>query len=105
MSYEIYETSFFVHVLCFQFRMNPITIPSLSSHIISTEESTKPFRCQNSTSVRFCLSYIYYPLKWDFIAFKMNIVSIRKRIVDTDVVSDSTFTRQSVITRKVIRSL
>ena len=39
-----------------------------------------------TTSVRFCLSYD--PLKWDFIAFKMNIISLRKRIVDTDVVND-----------------
>ena len=37
-----------------------------------------------TTSVRFCLSYD--PLKWDSIAFKMNIISTRKRIVDTDVV-------------------
>ena len=35
------------------------------------------------TSVRFCLSYDH--LKGDFIVFKMNIMSIRKRIVDTDV--------------------
>ena len=33
----------------------------------------------------------------------MNIISVRKRIVDTDVVSDFTYTRQSVITRVVIR--
>ena len=32
-----------------------------------------------TTSVRLCLSY--YPLKWDFVAFKMNSVSIRKHIV------------------------
>ena len=53
-----------------------------------------------TTRVRFCLSYD--PLKWDFIAFKMNKISIRKRIIDTDVVNDVTFTRQSVITRVVI---
>ena len=44
-------------------------------------------------------------LKWNFIAFKMNINSIRNRIVDTDVVNDVTYTRQSVITRVVIRFL
>ena len=37
-----------------------------------------------TTGVIFCLSYDR--LKWDFIAFKMNIISLRKRIVDTDVV-------------------
>ena len=35
-----------------------------------------------TTIVSFCLSYD--PLKWDFTAFKMNKISIRKRIVDTD---------------------
>ena len=40
------------------------------------------------TSVRFCLSND--PLKRDFIAFKLNFISIRKRIGDTDVVSDVT---------------
>ena len=54
-----------------------------------------------TTSVRFCLSFD--SLKWDFIAFEMNINSVRKRIVDTDVVNDVTHTRQSVITRIVIR--
>ena len=39
-------------------------------------------------SVKFFLSYD--PLKWDFIALKLNISSIRKRIVDTDVVNDIT---------------
>ena len=34
-----------------------------------------------------------------------NIISIRKRIVDMDVVNDATCTRQSVITRVVIRFL
>ena len=51
-------------------------------------------------SVRFCLSYD--PLKWDFIAFKMNIILLRKRIVDMDVVNNVTYTRQSVITCVVI---
>ena len=50
--------------------------------------------------VRFCL--LYGPFKWDFIAFKTNIISLRKRFVDMDVVNDVTCTRQSVITRVVI---
>ena len=37
-------------------------------------------------SVRFCLSYD--PLKWDFIAFKINIHLITKRIADTVVDND-----------------
>ena len=32
----------------------------------------------------------------------MNIISVRNRIVDTNVVSDVMYTRQSVITRVVI---
>ena len=40
------------------------------------------------TSVRFCLSY--EPFKWDFIAFKMDIISLRKHIVDTNVVNEVT---------------
>ena len=55
------------------------------------------------TRVRLCL--LYDLLKWDFIAFKINIISIRKHNVDTDVVNDVTCTRQSVITRMVLRSL
>ena len=55
-----------------------------------------------TTSVRFCESYD--PLKWDVIAFKMNIL-LRKRIVDMNVVNDVTCTRQSIITRVVIRFL
>ena len=35
------------------------------------------------TWVRFCLSYD--TLKWDFIAFKMNVISVSKGIVDKDV--------------------
>ena len=41
--------------------------------------------------------------KMGFIAFKMNIISLRKRIVDIEVVNDVTCTRQSVIVRVVIR--
>ena len=43
--------------------------------------------------------------KRDFITFKMNKISIRKRIVDTDVVNVVTCTRQSVITRVGIQFL
>ena len=53
------------------------------------------------TSVRFYLSYD--PFKRDFIAFKMNIISIQKSVVDTGFVNEVTSTRQSVITRVVIR--
>ena len=52
-------------------------------------------------SERLYLSYD--PLKLDFIAFKMDNISRRKRIADTDVVNDITCTRQSDITRVVIR--
>ena len=58
------------------------------------------------TSVRFSLSYD--PLKWDLNAFTLNIISKGKRIVDMEVVNDVTCTgstRQSVITRVVIRFL
>ena len=54
-------------------------------------------------SIRFCLSYD--SVIRDFIAFKLNFISIRKHIVERDVVSDVTCTRQSVITRSVMRFL
>ena len=57
-----------------------------------------------TTSVRFCL-LSYDPLKWDFIAFKMNIISIRKQIVDTDIVSDVKRLCQNGITDVVMRIL
>ena len=41
-----------------------------------------------ATSVKFCLSYDH--LKWEFIAFIMMIISLRKRIVDTDGVNNVT---------------
>ena len=41
-----------------------------------------------TTSVKFCLSYD--PLTLDFIAFKMENFSIRKRIADRDDVNDVT---------------
>ena len=50
------------------------------------------------------VSLSYDPSKWDFIDFKMNLISI-KRIADTDAVSNVTCTRPSVITRVVIRFL
>ena len=56
-----------------------------------------------TTSVRFFLSHD--PLKWDFIAFRINIILVRKSTVDTDVVNDVTCTRQSVITRVATRFL
>ena len=54
-----------------------------------------------TTSVIFCLPYD--PLKKELIAFKVNTISTRKRIVDTDVVNDVTCARQSVFTRVVVR--
>ena len=74
ISYEIYETSL-RHVSLISYGM--------------------------TTSVRFCLSYD--PFKCDFITFIMNIISIRKRFADTNIVSDVTESRQSLITRVGIR--
>ena len=54
-----------------------------------------------SMSLKFCLPYD--PLKWDFVVFKINIISIRKRIVVTVVVNDVTCTCEVVITRVVIQ--
>ena len=68
--------------------------------IIQRKRGSSTSGHEMTTSVRFCLSYD--PLEWDFIAFRMHIISIRKRIVDTDVVHDVTYTRKSVITRVVI---
>ena len=56
-----------------------------------------------TTSVRFCL--LYGPLKGHFLAFKLNIISLRKHIADIDVVNDVTRWRQSVIKCVVIRFL
>ena len=39
------------------------------------------------------------------VAFKMSIISVRKHIVDIDIVSDITCVRQRVITHVVIRFL
>ena len=46
-------------------------------------------------SVKFCLSHDL--LNWDFIAFKINIISIRERIVDTDVVNDVTLSTKVLL--------
>ena len=54
-------------------------------------------------SVKFCL--LYDPSNWNFIIFKMNIISISKHIDDTDFVNDATCTYQSVIPCVVIRFL
>ena len=48
-----------------------------------------------TTSIRVYLSYD--TLKWDFIAFKNNIHSTRKRIADTNVVKDVAGTPENVI--------
>ena len=57
-----------------------------------------------TTSVRFCLSYD--PLNgMEFYRLQKYYYFNRKIIVDTDVVNDVTSTRQSVITRVVMRFL
>ena len=48
-----------------------------------------------ATSVRICLSYD--TLQWDFITFKMDNISRRKPIADTDVVKDVTSTCQVLL--------
>ena len=53
-----------------------------------------------NASLRFCLSCD--SLKLEFIAFKMNIILLRKLVVDMDIVSNVTCMRQSVITHVVI---
>ena len=45
-----------------------------------------------TTGVRFCL---YGPSKWQFIAFRANIIPISKRTVVKDVVNDVTYTGRS----------
>ena len=47
-------------------------------------------------------SVSHMTLQMRFIAFRMNIISIGKHIVDTDIAIDVTYTRQSVITCVVI---
>ena len=53
-----------------------------------------------TTSVRFYLPHDH--LKWNFIALKMKISSIRKRIVGTEVDNGVTCARQSVITHVLL---
>ena len=48
-----------------------------------------------TTVVRFCL--LYDPLKCEKTAFKINIISVRKRIADTVFVNDVTYTRENVL--------
>ena len=60
------------------------------------------FHIRKAKSVRFCLSYD--PLNY-ILTPMLNYFSRRKRVVDMDVVIDATYTRQSVITRVVIRFL
>ena len=38
--------------------------------------------------------FIIWPLQWDFTAFKMNIIWIKKRIVDSDVVDEIMFAQK-----------
>ena len=52
------------------------------------------FHIEMNTCVRLSLSYD--PLKLDFIAFKMENISRRKGIADTDIANNVTSTRQSV---------
>ena len=54
-----------------------------------------------TTSERIDL--LYDPLKWDFIAFKMNISSRSKRNVDPDVAYDVLCTRKTFFTRVIIQ--
>ena len=53
------------------------------------QEMSKIYRFKDVYTF-ICLS-VYDPLTWNFIAFKM-IISIRKRMVDTDVVNGVTCT-------------
>ena len=53
-------------------------------------------KLEMTTSVRFCLSYD--PLKWDFVTFKMNIMSVRKCTIVSCAVHDVTCTHQNVMT-------
>ena len=50
------------------------------------------------TREQFCLSFAL-----DFIAFKMNVISIRKRIVDMAAANNVTCTRENAFTRVVIQ--
>ena len=77
--------------------MEDLTRVVISYEIYETSRRrVSQFSYEMTTSVRFCLSYD--PLKWDFIAFKMHIISVRKCIIDTDVINDVTCTRRSYYT-------
>ena len=56
-----------------------------------------------TTIVRFYLSYD--PLKMRFHSLQVNIISTRKRIVDTDIDCNVKYLHQNVITRVAIRLL
>ena len=74
--------------------MEDLTRVVISYEIYETSlRRVSQFSYEMTTSVRFCLSYD--PLKWDIIAFKMHIISIRKCNVDTDVINDVMCTRRS----------
>ena len=75
-------------------RDHPMTSLRLVAILYETSASFINF-INMTTSVRFCLSY--NRLKRDF------KTSMGKRIIDTNVVNDVLHTRQSVITRVVIR--
>ena len=58
----------------------------------------KKFSAQGAKKVEYS-----NPLKWDFIA--LNIISVRKRIVDRDIASGVTCSLLSIITHVVIQFL
>ena len=57
----------------------------------------------NDHDIQCKILFVTWPFKMNFIAFLMNSILIRKRILDTGVVNNITYTRQSVITHVVIR--
>ena len=61
------------------------------------------FHKLNMIDPEFKILFIILLLKWDFIAFKTNIISMRKGIVNTDDVNDVICTRQYVFKCVVIR--
>ena len=76
--------------------------PVVISYVIY-ETSLWRVSYEMTTSVRFCLSYD--SLIMGFYRLKNKQYFKKKCIVDTDVVNDVTSSRQSVITRVVIRFL
>ena len=81
--------------MVFSYEINEISLQRAFGEFHNLYEMT--------TSVRFCLSYD--PLKQVSVGFKVNIISIRKRIVDMDIFNDVRGMRQSVITHVVIAFL